>query len=532
MKLRRGRDKSEDANDREVEPAAEQEPLEGPDEKEADASAASADATPSIRVFGVRAQAKSLALELTQLREHVARIGLLDAVQLEERKATLAAEVVVLEAQVQKEKAEAAARIEKEQVAARKREETRLAALDKKEQELELRIAELQKEVVVTEEASILQEVGLYEYRHPLSDAVAYQAELRRLQDQIKVMARKDGGAVLSATDWTVNGSKVQGRKMVREYSKLVLRAYNAEADNLVRGLKPYKLESGLDRLAKIAVAIEKLGGTMKIRVSPAYHSLRIRELELTADYLEKRAEEKEREAAERERLREERKVQQELARERARLEKEHEHYSNVIRRLIEQGKLDAASEHQATLAEIEKAIQDVDYRAANVRAGYVYVISNVGAFGEKMVKVGLTRRIDPTERVRELGDASVPFRYDTHALFFSDDAVGLEAKMHARLADRRVNWVNKRREFFYVTPAEAKAHLLALAGELLEYVDEPEAVEFRQSENERALVAAASNGPDARNDDGHGESIQPVGLNDEDEMSSESSTEYVDQQS
>ena len=98
-----------------------------------------------------------------------------------------------------------------------------------------------------------------------------------------------------------------------------------------------------------------------------------------------------------------------------------------------------------------------------------MYVISNVGAFGEGMIKIGLTRRLDPTERVRELGDASVPFRYDTHALVFSEDAVSLEAEMHSRLADRRVNRVNKRREFFYATPAEAKTHLIALAGDLLD---------------------------------------------------------------
>jgi hypothetical protein len=147
-------------------------------------------------------------------------------------------------------------------------------------------------------------------------------------------------------------------------------------------------------------------------------------------------------------------------------------------------------------IAKLAKAIEDVDYRVANVRAGYVYVISNVGAFGEGMIKIGLTRRLDPTERVRELGDASVPFRYDTHALVFSDDAVGLEREMHAKLADHRVNWVNKRREFFYATPAEAKTHLLALSGDLLEYNEVPDAVEYRQSINaaeaagERSVVA------------------------------------------
>ena len=149
---------------------------------------------------------------------------------------------------------------------------------------------------------------------------MAYQSRLKILKDRIKVMAMKDGGAVLAATDWTVNGSAPKGRAMVRDYSKLVLRAYNAEADNLVRALKPYKLDSSVDRLTKIAVTISRLGKTMDIRISDAYHQIRVEELALTADYLQKHAEEKEREQAEREHLREERKVQEELARERARL--------------------------------------------------------------------------------------------------------------------------------------------------------------------------------------------------------------------
>jgi hypothetical protein len=122
----------------------------------------------------------------------------------------------------------------------------------------------------------------------------------------------------------------------------------------------------------------------------------------------------------------------------------------------------------------------------ANIRAGYVYVISNVGAFGERMVKIGLTRRLDPLDRVYELGDASVPFRFDVHALVFSDDAVGLEARLHQALAQVRVNLVNPRREFFYATPSEVRALLAKHAGHLLDFVDEPEASEWRQSEGER----------------------------------------------
>ena len=136
----------------------------------------------------------------------------------------------------------------------------------------------------------------------------------------------------------------------------------------------------------------------------------------------------------------------------------------------------------RAQLEDLDKAIEDVDYRAANVRAGYVYVISNLGAFGESMVKVGMTRRLDPMDRIRELSDASVPFNFDVHALFFSDDAVTIETKLHQRFADKRVNRVNLRREFFYATPAEVREHLLELTGELLSFEETPEAVEFHQS--------------------------------------------------
>ena len=111
----------------------------------------------------------------------------------------------------------------------------------------------------------------------------------------------------------------------------------------------------------------------------------------------------------------------------------------------------------EAQLAEINEAVLTVESRAANTRAGHVYVISNVGSFGERMVKIGMTRRLDPLERVKELGDASVPFKYDLHALVFSDDAVGLEKALHGRFASRRVNLVNMRREFFYLTAGRGR---------------------------------------------------------------------------
>ncbi|MGY3521002.1 DUF4041 domain-containing protein [Micromonospora sp. PTRAS2] len=422
---------------------------------------------PDIPLFGARGKARELAAESTRLRAELeqahaelaglraemSRLGMLSVMELEQQRDRLGRELADLTAKGKAQKVE-----------------------------LDRRLRGLRQQIVVTEETALLQEAGVYQYRHPLSDAVAYQSQLSRIQDQIKAMARKDGGAVKAATGWTVNGSVTEGRAMVRDFSKLMLRAYNAEADNLVRGLKPYKLDSAVDRLGKVAATIAKLGKTMQIRIAEDYHRLRIKELELTADYQEKLAEEKEREREEKARLREERRAQQEIERERARLDKERQHYANALAALQAKGDADGVAQMQDRLAQIDTAIQDVDHRAANVRAGYVYVISNLGAFGEKMVKVGMTRRLDPLDRVRELSDASVPFNFDVHALFFSEDAVGIEAQMHARLADRRVNLVNHRREFFYATPEEAKEHLLALTGSLLQYEEVPEALEYRQS--------------------------------------------------
>lgn len=352
--------------------------------------------------------------------------------------------------------------------------------------------AKLSRDLVETREAVILQEVGVYDYRHPLADAVACKARLAGLQAQIKD-AVKAGTAVHGTTNWTVNGSAREGGKMVREFSKLMLRAYNNEADSAVRSMKPYTLESSITRLQKARETISRLGGTMHIRITDRYHGLRVEELELTADYLAKVAEEKERDREERARLREEQVARREYEREQERLRKEYAHYETTAETLREQGDHDGAAHAQGKLTEIQDAIDGITRRAANIRAGHVYVISNVGAFGENMVKIGMTRRLDPMDRVRELGDASVPFRYDVHAMVFSDDAVGLEHHLHHELADRRVNLVNLRREFFRARPADVRELLTHLDASIVTWVEEAEALEWRQSETSRRQAGSST---------------------------------------
>jgi len=353
-------------------------------------------------------------------------------------------------------------------------------------------------QIVETREMALLQEVGIYEYCHPLQDAVAYRSELKRLSDAIKAQA-KSNQAISAAIDWTVNGSTQQGAKMVRDFGKLMLRAYNAEADNAVRTLRPYALDSAISRLDKTRETIAKLGAVMSIRVTDEYHRLRCRELELTADYLVKAEEEKQRQREERARQREEEKVLREYEAERRRLEKEQTHYKTALARLRERHDEAGVAELEAKLDEIEAAMEGLENRTANIRAGYVYVISNIGSFGERIVKIGLTRRLDPLDRVRELGDASVPFRFDVHAILFSDDAVGLETRLHQRFAEQRVNLVNLRREYFYVTPAQVRDALVELgASRVLEFHEVPEAEEWRASGGPRRAQAPLPDATDS----------------------------------
>jgi hypothetical protein len=337
-------------------------------------------------------------------------------------------------------------------------------------------------EVIELNDQRVLQDVGIYRYHHPLEDAAAYKERLAAINGRIDDVV-KANRAVLAADLFTFDGSLAKGRKMVGDFSKLMLRAYNAEADNCVRSLRNGNISTAKKRLENAMKSIEKLGVIMEMRVNPDYHQLRVEELELTADYQMKVQEEKERAREERELLREQRRVEQELAVERERLEKEKAHYETALEQLRAKGDDAAADELATRLAEIEQAIEANDYRTANVRAGYIYVISNIGALGPNIVKIGMTRRLEPRDRVRELGDASVPFLYDTHALFFSDDAVTLENELHKAFAHRRVNFVNERREFFFATPTEVRDMLLQkVGGGLLEFNETPEAPEYYQS--------------------------------------------------
>lgn len=354
---------------------------------------------------------------------------------------------------------------------------------------LENSIQEKKKQIVWMDEEILVQEFGLYKPQYDFASALDYKEELAKIRNHQKELI-KNKQAVSGNTNWTVNGSIAQGRKMVSETQKLLLRAFNSECDSIVSKVRYTNFDASLDRIYKLSDTISKLGATMDIHVNQQYLDAKIKELRLAFEYQQKKQEEKEELKAARAEQREQARIQKELEEQRKRIEKAQNHYQTAFEKICFQ--LDAHPDDpdllkkkqtlENQLNDIDKALNDIDYRQANMRAGYVYVISNIGAFGENVYKIGMTRRLDPQERVDELGDASVPFRFDVHAMIFSDDAPALEAALHKAFENRKLNMVNRRREFFNVTLDEIKEVVRQNFDKTVEFIDVPDAEQYRVS--------------------------------------------------
>lgn len=354
-------------------------------------------------------------------------------------------------------------------------------------------------EIGALQEAAEVQSYGLFDYEHPAKDSVQLNEELRTIRKRIKEAVR-DKTAAKSVSGFTFNNSAAQGKKFVADMTKLMLRAYNAEAENAVKAVKSENSATALSRLNRCRDQIEKLGSMIKLEISEGYHANRVREIELAFDYYRVARLEKEiaKEAAEV--LREERKVEAEIKARRDLLEREFKQKQLALKKLeefhvthaetmteTEKIKLELLKEEVGT---IEVAIEETIQRAANLQAGYVYVISNRGAFGENVVKIGMTRRIDPMDRVKELGSASVPFTFDVHLIHYSENALKIEKELHKIFAKDRVNLMNPRKEHFYTTPAKVRDEILKLDGSITTFNEEVRAEDYFNSVRQRELIS------------------------------------------
>ena len=373
-----------------------------------------------------------------------------------------------------------------------KEEESKLSSLQENVADVENKLTELRKDYIELDEEILYQSYSLFKPMYDFASSEEYKEKLEEIRSQQKEMIRNKTAATCS-TKWTVDGSEAKGRKVTNDNIKMLLRCFNTDCENAIDRVKYNNIESMRARINKSYESLNKLGISNKITISPVYLRLKLDELSLAIEYAIKKQDEKEEQKRIRQEMREQAKLEKELEEARKNIDKEKKHYSNAPDKLNSQLEgdlsddqkndlLEKKAEIEGQLSNLQKALDDVDYREANQKAGYVYIISNIGAFGENVYKIGMTRRLDPMERVDELGDASVPFNFDVHAMIFSEDAPKLEAALHRAFEDRKLNMVNTRREFFRVTLDEIEAVVKKNYDKTVEFIRIPPAEQYRQS--------------------------------------------------
>lgn len=346
--------------------------------------------------------------------------------------------------------------------------------------------------IVELDNTILLQDFGLYTPIYDFTSSEEYKNKLEEIRTREKCMILAKTAAKC-AVSWTVDGSAAQGRIMTEQNIKQILRCFNDECEVLIDKVKFNNIEAYTDKMIKSYESLNKMNSKNKVSISWEYFQLKLEELKLAYEYALKKQTEKEDQRRYREQLREEAKLIKEIEEARKQYLKEKQHYENALhsinllleRATNEEDKyalLNKKNEIENRIGDIDVSLKDIDYREANKKAGYVYIISNIGSFGENVYKIGMTRRLDPMERVNELGDASVPFKFDVHAMIFSDDAPRLEADLHRAFDAKKVNMINGRREFFKVTLDEIEAVVKANFDKTVEFNKTPIAEQYRET--------------------------------------------------
>lgn len=348
-----------------------------------------------------------------------------------------------------------------------------------------------------------VQSFGIYDYDHIAKDSVALSDELAQIRSLIKEEIRLKRAAT-ATSGFSFNGSQAEGKKFLDSMTKLMLRAYNAEAENAVKSVKSDNSSAAINRLDKCKEQTEKLGSMINLKISNKYHNARRREIELAFEYFRVLRIEKEKAKDAADQLREEKRAEMELKKRQEDLSRELQQKQIALARLTElQAQSLVVSEDdrlklqalQDEIGDIGTALEQAEERAANLKAGYVYVISNIGALGESSVKIGMTRRVDPMDRVKELGSASVPFTFDVHLIHYSENALSIEKELHRIFASKRVNLANPRKEHFYATPAEVKKEIMKLDGSITTFKEDVDAQEYYESLKMRKAIEASTSG-------------------------------------
>ncbi|MGJ0623777.1 DUF4041 domain-containing protein [Xenorhabdus bovienii] len=351
-------------------------------------------------------------------------------------------------------------------------------------------------------------EMGFYAAHFDFDTSEAFQNAIRANRQRQKDMLRVKTtlGAIYCTTEWTVSGSKTEGKKMTTRGINMTARAFNGECNAAIANTNFKNVATMESRIYKAFDVLNKLNEVNQIHINHAYRDLKLEELQLTFEYRAKKQEEKEEQREIRAQMAEERKAQAEIDRAIREAEEEERRAQKALDKARKEmaeklAKMTAeqASKYQEKIDALQDALTEAELKgqkalsmAQQTKRGHVYVISNIGSFGENVFKIGMTRRLDPQDRVDELGSASVPFLFDVHAMIHSDDAPAMENSLHQHFSEKRTNLVNKRKEFFNVSLEEIKAAVFDVAGSDVDFIETASAQHYHETKAIRKQQAAA----------------------------------------
>ncbi len=398
-----------------------------------------------------------------------------------------------------KEKSEAEARNATERLETLRREQReiessngqRRSQLGRDYEEALARYKAVQAEVKLLEENLEDISFGVYQPHFTFSTSEEYKTKLQELRDRERQLIH-EGKAVTCPLTWSVGGSETEGKRMMKQNTKLLLRAFNGECDGAIANVSWNNVTKMEERIRHSFDGVNQLGGVLHLSITQDYLGLKLDEMRLTHEAEEKRHQEREDQRKIREQIREEEKVLREIETVKKDAEEEEARYQKALEKAREEAakatgaQLEKLAEQiksfESKLDEARRTKERAVSRAQQTKSGFVYVISNPGAFGENICKIGMTRRLEPQERIDELGDASVPFPFDVHAMLYSDNAPALEAALHQLVDERSVNLVNPRKEFYSdVDLSEIEAFVRA-RGLSAQFIKVAEAKEYRQT--------------------------------------------------
>lgn len=341
---------------------------------------------------------------------------------------------------------------------------------------------ELQQEINDLELSLLIDHYNISDYSGLTSEECKNKLSLLKIEEQ-KLLKAYEYVEIFSS------GSK----KEINNNIKQIVRCFNSECDNVIMNISSKNIDSMRNKISRCFESLNNIFEIDGIQLTEEALEYKLEELNLIYTYEIKKEQEREQQKAIKEQMIEEEKVRREIEKQKAKIEKDQMQFTNEITKLMaymqktqndieKQLYIDKIKDLESKLNELEKEKETVLEREANARAGFVYIISNIGSFGEDIYKIGMTRRLEPMDRIKELSSASVPFEFDIHAMIFSENAPELENTLHKYFEQKSVNRINLRKEFFHVSLVEIEKVVKDNYNNTVEFTKIPIATEYRQT--------------------------------------------------